>query len=143
MPTRNAEARWEGSLSDGKGTMRSATGAIDGAYSSSSRFEDGSGTNPEELLAAAHAGCYSMALANELGKEGHVPDSVETTAKVHLEKGDDGFSIPKVELVTTATVSGIDDHAFQQIAEATSKACPVSKVLAGAEITLEATLSGG
>ncbi len=142
MPTRNADARWEGSLSDGKGTMRSASGAIDGAYSFSSRFEDGSGTNPEELLAAAHAGCYSMALANELGKEGHVPDSVETTAKVHLEKEGEGFKIPKVELVTNAVVPGIDESAFQEIAKATSEACPVSKVLAGADITLDATLSG-
>lgn len=142
MPTRNADARWEGSLSDGKGTMRSASGAVDGAFSASSRFEDGSGTNPEELLAAAHAGCYSMALANELGKEGHVPDSVETTAKVHLEKGDGGFSIPRIDLVTTAVVADLDDAAFQEIATATSQACPVSKVLAGAEITLDATLSG-
>lgn len=142
MPTRNADARWEGSLSDGKGTMRSASGAVDGAFSASSRFEDGSGTNPEELLAAAHAGCYSMALANELGKEGHVPDSVETTAKVHLEKGDGGFSIPRIDLVTTAVVADLDDAAFQEIAQATSQACPVSKVLAGAEITLDATLSG-
>lgn len=143
MPTRNADARWEGALRDGKGTMRSGSGAIDGAFSFSSRFEDGSGTNPEELLAAAHAGCFSMALANELGQEGHVPDSVETTAKVHLEKGDDGFSIPKIELVTTAVVPGIDEAAFQQIAEATAEACPVSKVLTGAEITLDATLSAG
>lgn len=141
MPTRNADARWEGSLSDGKGTMHSESGAIDGAYSFSSRFEDGSGTNPEELLAAAHAGCYSMALANELGKEGHVPDRVETTAKVHLEKEGDGFKIPKIDLVTKAAVPGIDDASFQEIAKATSQACPVSKVLAGAEISLDATLS--
>ncbi|CAN5669808.1 OsmC family protein [soil metagenome] len=140
MPTRNADARWEGSLSDGKGTMASASGAIDGAYSFSSRFEDGSGTNPEELLAAAHAGCYSMALANELGKEGHVPDRVETTAKVHLEKEGEDFKIPKIELVITAVVPDMDDSAFQEIAKATSEGCPVSKVLAGAEITLDATL---
>ena len=140
MPTRNAEARWEGSLQDGKGSLRTATGSIDMPYSFSSRFEEGAGTNPEELIAAAHAGCFSMALANGLSKAGHVPDSVETTAKVHLEKGDAGFSITRIDLVTTAKVSGLDDGEFQQIAEDTSKACPVSKVLTGAEIVLDATL---
>ena len=141
MPTRNADARWEGSLQDGKGQLRTQTGSVDLPYSFSSRFEEGQGTNPEELIAAAHAGCYSMALANELSKAGHVPDSVETTAKVHLEKGDAGFSIPRIDLQTVATVSGIDDGEFQQIAEQTSKACPVSKVLAAAEITLDAKLA--
>ena len=140
MPTRNAEARWEGSLQDGKGSLRTATGSVDLPYSFQSRFEEGSGTNPEELIAAAHAGCFSMALANGLSKAGHVPESVETTAKVHLEKGDDGFSIPRIDLVTTAKVSGLDDAEFQEIAQATSKACPVSKVLTGAEIVLDATL---
>lgn len=141
MPTRNADATWNGALRDGNGTFSTESGAIEGAYSFSSRFEDGGGTNPEELIAAAHAGCFSMALANELGSAGHVPESVATTAKVHLEKDDDGFVIPKIELVTKATVAGIEDAAFQEIATATSKACPVSKVLAGAEITLDATLA--
>lgn len=141
MPTRNADARWEGSLQDGKGQLRTQTGSVDLPYSFSSRFEEGQGTNPEELIAAAHAGCFSMALANELSKAGHVPDSVETTAQVHLEKGDTGFSIPRIDLRTVATVAGIDDAEFQEIAEATSKACPVSKVLAAAEITLDASLA--
>jgi len=141
MPTRNADATWNGSLKDGKGSFKTGSGAIDGAYSFSSRFEDGSGTNPEELIAAAHAGCYSMALANELGKAGHVPDSVETTAKVHLKQEGDGFVIPKIDLVTKASVEGLDDSEFQKIAEATKAACPVSKVLAGAEISLDATLA--
>lgn len=141
MPTRNADARWEGSLQDGKGQLRTQTGSVDLPYSFSSRFEEGQGTNPEELIAAAHAGCYSMALANELSKAGHVPGSVETTAKVHLEKGDAGFSINRIELQTVATVSGIEDDEFQDIAEKTSKACPVSRALAATEITLQATLA--
>ena len=141
MPTRNADATWNGALRDGNGSFTTASGAVEGAYSFSTRFEDGSGTNPEELIAAAHASCFSMALANELGKAGHVPDSVTTTAKVHLDKGDAGFSIPKIELVTTATVAGIEDAEFQEIATATSKACPVSKALAAVEITLDASLA--
>jgi osmotically inducible protein OsmC len=140
MPTRNAEANWDGSLQDGTGSLRTSTGSVDLPYSFRSRFEQGAGTNPEELLAAAHAACYSMALANELAKAGHVPDSVHTAAKVHLEKGEEGFSIPRIDLITTATVRGIDDPRFQEIAAATSEACPVSKVLAGAEIRLDATL---
>lgn len=140
MPTRDATARWESSLRDGKGSLKTETGTVDLPYSFESRFEDGSGTNPEELIAAAHAACFSMALSNELGKADHVPDSVETTAKVHLEKDGDGFTIPKIDLITTASVPGIDDAKFQEIATATSKACPVSKVLSGAEIILKATL---
>ena len=140
MPTRDAQARWEGPLQDGKGSLRTGGGGVDLPYSFQSRFQDGSGTNPEELLAAAHAGCYSMALANELSKAGHVPESVDTTAKVHLEKGESGFSIPRIDLVTRARVEGIDDAGFQEIAEATKQACIVSRVLAGAEIGLEATL---
>lgn len=141
MPTRNADATGNGAPRDGNGTFTTESGAVEGSYSFSSRFEDGGGINPEELLAAAHAGCYSMALANELGKAGHVPDSVQTTARVHLEKDGAGFSIPDIELVTRAAVSGLDDPDFQEIAIATSKACPLSKVLAGAEITLDATLT--
>jgi osmotically inducible protein OsmC len=141
MPTRNADARWNGSLRDGDGTFETESGVISGSYSFSTRFEDGSGTNPEELLAAAHAACFSMALANELGSAGHVPDSVETTAKVHLEKDGEGFVIPKIDLISKATVSGIENDEFQKVAEATSKACPLSKVLSAAEITLDASLA--
>ena len=141
MPTRNATARWNGSLREGNGTFESATGTISGSYNFSSRFEDGSGTNPEELIASAHAACYSMALASELGKAGHVPETVETTAKVHLEMGEGGPSIAKIQLVTSVTAPGIEDAQFQEIATATKAACPVSKALAAVEITLEASLA--
>lgn len=140
MPTRDAHARWERSLQDGEGSLRTQSGTVELPYSFQSRFEDGSGTNPEELIAAALAACYSMALSNELSKADHVPDSVETTATAHLEKGDDGFSIPRIDLETSAAVLGIDDQRFQEIAHATAEACPVSKVLAGAEIELRAVV---
>ncbi len=140
MPVRSADARWEGSLQAGKGSMRLAGGAYEGPYSFSSRFEDGSGTNPEELIAAAHAGCFSMALSAGLGRAGHEPVSVQTTAKVHLEKGDAGFRIPRIELVTEAEVPGISEDEFQQVATAAKENCPVSQVLAGAEISLDAKL---
>ena len=141
MPVRTADAQWEGSLQDGKGIMRLASGAYEGQYSFSSRFEEGTGTNPEELIAAAHAGCFSMALSAALGRAGHNPNRVATTAKVHLEKGDSGFRIAKIDLTTEADVPGIDDAAFQEIAETAKQTCPVSVALAGPEITLNATLS--
>ncbi len=103
MPKRTANARWEGSLTEGKGTMRMASGAYEGPYSFQSRFEEGDGTNPEELIAAAHAGCFSMALSAELGKAGHEVESVETEAIVHLDKVDEGFAIKRIELRTQAT----------------------------------------
>ena len=140
MPVRSADAQWEGPLQGGKGHMRFGGGAFDGAYSFSSRFEDGQGTNPEELIAAAHSACYSMALSAGLGGAGFKPQRVSTTAKVHLEKGDAGFRIPRIDLVTEAQVPGMDDAQFQEIAEGAKKNCPVSQVLAGAEITLQATL---
>jgi osmotically inducible protein OsmC len=140
MPVRSADARWEGSLQAGKGSMRLAGGAYEGPYSFSSRFEEGSGTNPEELIAAAHAGCFSMALSGGLGRAGHEPVSVQTTAKVHLEKGDAGFGISRIDLVTEAEVPGISEDDFQQAAETAKQNCPVSKLLAAAEITLEAKL---
>src|SRR3954452_24586664 len=126
MPVRSADAQWEGSVQDGKGTMRLGSGPFEGPYSCSSRFEDGSGTNPEELIAAAHAGCFSMALSGALGRAGHNPNRVATTAKVHLEKGDAGFRINRIELVTEADVPGIDDGAFQEIAKTAKETCPVS-----------------
>jgi osmotically inducible protein OsmC len=140
MPTRNAEATWEGNLKDGKGTMKLAGGAYDGAYSFASRFEQGKGTNPEELIAAAHAGCFSMALAHGLSQAGHVPKRVHTTAKVHLEKGAEGFSIPRIDLETEADVPGLSEDAFRQQAEQAKQNCPVSKLLKGAQITLNARL---
>src|SRR5438445_10465514 len=102
MPVRSAEGGWEGTLQDGKGQMRLGGGAYEGAYSFSSRFEDGSGTNPEELIAAAHAGCFSMALAATLGRNGFEPKQVDTTAKVHLGKGEAGCSVTTLKLVTVA-----------------------------------------
>jgi osmotically inducible protein OsmC len=141
MPVRSADAVWEGSLQDGKGAMRLASGAYEGAYSFSSRFEDGSGTNPEELIAAAHAGCFSMALSGALGRAGFPPDKVETKAEVHLEKGEAGFSITRIHLVTNATVPGIDAGQFAEVAEGAKANCPVSKLVTGAEVTLDATLA--
>ena len=140
MPVRTADARWEGSLQDGKGTIRYGNGAFEGQYSFSSRFEEGPGTNPEELLAAAHAGCFSMALSNGLAKAGHPPARVDTTARVHLEKVEGGFGITRIELRTEADVPGIDETAFQEQASTAKLNCPVSKALAAVEITLDASL---
>jgi lipoyl-dependent peroxiredoxin len=142
MPARTANARWEGGLKDGKGNMRLGGGAFEGQYSFSSRFEEGAGTNPEELIAAAHAGCYSMALSAGLEKAGYSPNSVETVATVHLSLADGGFKISRIDLVATADIPGIDKDAFQQAAQAAKEGCPVSKALAAVEITLDAHLAG-
>ena len=142
MPKRNASARWDGSLTEGRGTMRMASGAYEGPYSSQSRFEEGDGTNPEELIAAAHAGCYSMALSGELGNAGHDVESIETEATVHIDKVDDGFAIKRIELRTRVTASGLDDSDFQQAAEAAKVGCPVSQALAAVEtVDLDAQLN--
>jgi lipoyl-dependent peroxiredoxin len=133
MPKRTAEARWDGSLQEGNGTMRMASGAYEGPYSFQSRFEEGEGTNPEELIAAAHAGCFSMALSADLGRAGYAAESVETTATVHLDKLDEGFGITRIVLDTRARVPGVDDEEFQRIAEGTKKNCPVSQALAAVE----------
>lgn len=140
MAMRSAEAEWTGSLKDGSGRMKSGTGAIDGPYSFVSRFEEGEGTNPEELIGAAHAGCFSMALAGALGRAGFEPARIHTVAKVHLEKGDAGFAITRIELLTEAEVPDIDEDAFQEQAEGAKKNCPVSKALAGVDISLSAQL---
>jgi osmotically inducible protein OsmC len=140
MAIRTAKAQWDGSLQEGRGTMSLGSGAFQGAYSFASRFEEGTGTNPEELIAAAHAGCFSMALAAGLGKNGFNPKRVSTTAKVQLLKGEAGFSITQIELDTQAEVPGIDNAKFQEIAEAAKKGCPVSKALAATEIKLSAKL---
>src|SRR5437879_13069754 len=140
MPVREADARWEGSLQDGKGTMRLGSGAFEGPYSFSSRFEDGPGTNPEELIGAAHAGCFSMALSGGLTRAGHPPTRVHTTAKVHIERGDAGFAITRIELQTEAEVPGLDEEPFRREAGAAKAGCPVSKALAGTEILLDAKL---
>ena len=143
MPARTANARWEGGLRDGKGNMRLGGGAFEGQYSFSSRFEEGVGTNPEELIAAAHAGCFSMAFSGGLERAGFTPNSVETEAKVHLSPADGGgFRISRIDLVTNADVPGIEEDAFQQAAQAAKEGCPVSKALAAVEITVNATLAG-
>jgi osmotically inducible protein OsmC len=141
MPRRTANARWDGSLQGGNGTMRMASGAYEGPYSFQSRFEEGEGTNPEELIAAAHAGCFSMALSGELGRAGHEAQSVETTATVQIEKVEEGFGITRIVLDSKASVPGIEDDEFQQIAEGAKKGCPVSRALAAVDsIELNAEL---
>jgi osmotically inducible protein OsmC len=137
---RNSKAEWQGSLKEGKGTVELGSGAFKGSYSFPSRFEDGTGTNPEELIAAAHAGCYSMALSAGLGKAGFTPNSVKTQANVTLEKVGEGFEITTIELVVEADIPNIDEAAFLEQAEAAKKGCPISKVLAGAKISLKAKL---
>jgi lipoyl-dependent peroxiredoxin len=143
MPERSSEAVWSGDLKAGHGTIKLGSGALQADYSFSSRFEEGKGTNPEELIAAAHAGCYSMAFANGLSKAGFKPTQVHTTAKVHLTMKDGGFSIPQIDLVTEAKVPGIDEAKFQEQAEDAKKNCPISKLLAAAKITLDAKLVAG
>ena len=140
MPVRTSEAQWEGPLDKGTGTMRFGGGAYEGRYSFSSRFEEGTGTNPEELIAAAHAGCFSMQLSGVLGKAGHPPVRVHTIADVHLDKGDGGFTITSVDLRTEAEVPDLDDDEFQRLADEAKRICPVSRVLAGATINLDAKL---
>ena len=120
--------------------MALGSGAFEGQFSFKSRFEEGTGTNPEELIAAAHAGCFSMAFSNALSQAGHVPTSVDTKASVHFGKTDDGFGITRIDLVTRGDVPGIDAADFQKIAEQAKATCPISKALAAVEMTLDATL---
>ena len=137
---RTGSAVWQGGIKDGRGTVSTESGVLDGAqYSFSTRFEDGKGTNPEELLAAAHAGCFSMALSKQLNDAGLTADSINTTAAVRLEKTDAGFTITKVHLDVTARVPGADAAAFETAANNAKAGCPVSKVL-NAEITIDASL---
>lgn len=137
MAIRESSAIWKGNLAKGKGTMRLGSGAYEGAYTFASRFEEGPGTNPEELVGAAHAGCFSMFLAALLSKAGHVPTSIATTARVHLG---DGPRITLIELSTVGDVPGIDEKTFIEIAEEAKKGCPVSKALAAVDISLTAQL---
>ncbi len=141
MVERTAEAEWKGSLSDGSGTMKLGSGAFEGRYSFKSRFENEKGTNPEELIAAAHAGCFSMALALGLGKAGFTPRRIHTTAKAHIERAGEGFRITRIELDTEAEVPGIDAVKFDEQTQAAKQGCPVSQALAGTEIRLTARLA--
>ena len=137
---RSASAVWKGGLRDGNGTISTDSGVLsDTQYSFTTRFEQGNGTNPEELIAAAHAGCFSMALSNELGQAGLTPERISTTAAVTLEKTDAGFTITAVHLNVSAKVPGADRQAFEAAANSAKAGCPVSKVL-NAQITMEARL---
>lgn len=141
MPVRIASALWEGTLKEGKGKIKLGSGVFEGTYSFSSRFEEGKGTNPEELIGAAHAGCFSMALAHELAQSGYPPKRIYTTAKVNLVKTEEGFKIIDIELITEVSVAEIKENIFIQHAENAKKNCPVSKALAGTEIKLKAKLA--
>jgi osmotically inducible protein OsmC len=140
MAIRYSQAVWEGTLREGKGSMKIGDGAWEGLYSFSSRFEEGQGTNPEEVLGAAHAGCYSMALSGDLGRAGYKPLRIETRAAVHLEKLEKGFTIVRIDLTTEASVPDIEEAEFQEIAEGAKKNCPISRALAVPEVNLNAKL---
>ena len=141
MPTRKAEAEWRGDLKSGQGQLKLGSGAYEGNYSFRTRMGDGQGgTNPEELIGAAHAACYSMALSAALSGAGYTPTRVHTSANVHFNQVEGGFAINPIELVTEAVIPGIDEATFQQLAEGAKKNCPVSKALAATEIRLNAKL---
>lgn len=140
---RKASAVWNGSLKEGKGTISTESRVLSNAqYSFSTRFENGIGTNPEELVAASHAGCFSMALSAQLGNAGITPESIETTAAVTLEKTDAGFTVTKIHLDVTARIPGVDAAAFQKAANDAKTGCPISRLLKAAEITMSAKLAG-
>jgi len=140
MTTRKAEATWAGSLREGTGEIALESGAFRGPYTFRARFEQGAETNPEELLGAAHAGCFTMAITALLARERLAPERIQTTAAVHLEAVAGGFSIPRIELTTRARIPGITPERFEALAAEAKVNCPVSKALAGVEITLDAAL---
>jgi osmotically inducible protein OsmC len=140
MPVRNAKAIWEGTLREGQGRVSLGSGAFEGSYSFHSRFEEAEGTNPEELLGAAHAGCFSMALSAALERAGFVPEKIQTVADVHFEKLEEGFTIVRIELSTEAAVPDIDESQFLEIAEGAKNNCPISRALAVPEINVNASL---
>ena len=143
MATRNGSAQWNGNLQDGSGTVTVGDGVWSGDYSFASRFEEGDGTNPEELIAAAHAGCFSMALSAQLAEAGHAPNSVKTTARVQIRNVDGLPTIDEIKLETEGDVPGLDEAAFQEQAEAARAGCAVSRALAGVNsIELTAKLAG-
>ena len=140
MAVRTADAQWSGSLKDGNGSMKLGSGAFEGPFSFKSRMEEGTGTNPEELIGAAHAGCFSMQFSAMLEHAGFTPERIHTSSKVYFGPVDGGFAITKIELTTEGAVPGIDAAKFQELAQAAKTSCPVSKALAGTEITLNAAL---
>ena len=131
MASRNGSAEWRGDLKDGSGTLKVGDGVFEGPYSFASRFEDGNGTNPEEMIAAAHAGCFTMALSLILGNDGHTAESLHTTAKVHLRNVDGAPTIARIELDTEGDVPGLDEDGFRKFAEQAKADCPVSRALGG------------
>ena len=142
MITRHSDAQWLGNLTEGSGTVKFGSGSYEGPYSFKSRFQGGTGTNPEELIAAAHAGCFSMALSAALTQAGHPPTAIRTTASVKLEPDGPGFTITEIDLEAEGQVPGIDEATFLATAEDAKKNCPVSKALAGPKITLKAKFLG-
>src|SRR5512135_2307916 len=141
MPIRTSEAMWEGNLIKGKGKMKIGSGVFEGSYSFGSRFENAAGTNPEELIGAAHAGCFSMALSMILDKAGYKVEQIHTIARVHIDKVGEGFKITTIELETEGKVPGIDERTFREKAETAKKGCPVSMALTGVDIRLQARLA--
>lgn len=140
MPTHQAETTWHGGK-DGSGDFETESGTVEGTFTFPTRFEDEQGSNPEELIGAAHSGCFSMQFTAFLEEEGHTADSIHTSADVHLEPADGGgFEISRIDLTTEATVPGVDEETFDELAQRAKENCPVSKALAGPEITLESTL---
>ena len=144
MPKRQADAHWDGPVQDGSGSLKLGSGAFEGPYSFKARFEEGTGTNPEELIAAAHAGCFTMALSAGLTQNGTPPESLDTHAEVEIRMQGSDITIPRIKLVTRGRVPDLDQESFEAAANAAKEDCPVSKALAGVEtIELEATLEGG
>lgn len=141
MPVRNAVAVWEGNLKTGKGTMSFGSGAFKGSYTAASRFEHGPGTNPEELIAAAHAGCFSMALSLLIQEQGQTAEHIHTIARVRIEKVGQGHKITNIELETEGKVPGMEDTLFHDLAEEAKKNCPVSQALSSVPVTLTARLA--
>jgi lipoyl-dependent peroxiredoxin len=143
MPTRNAKADWQGEFKRGGGTVSTETGVLDAQYNFSGRFESGSGTNPEELIAAAHASCFAMALSVGLSQAGNPPERLETSAAVTIDQVEGGFGITKIALTVSGKVPGLDAAGFEQAAQGAKENCPVSKALAAVpEITLETSFDG-
>jgi osmotically inducible protein OsmC len=143
MKVRKAQAAWEGTLREGQGTVSFGEGAFEGPYSWAGRFEEGPGTNPEELLGAAQAACFTMALSSELTRAGHTPERIETTANVHFEKLEGGWTVTRIELETEARVPGVVEQAFQELAEKAKTTCPISRALGPVELVLKASLTVG
>jgi osmotically inducible protein OsmC len=140
MPIRKAQAAWHGTFREGEGKMRLGSGAFEGGYSYRTRMEEGAGTNPEELLGAAHAGCFSMSLARRLSAAGYSPKRIHTEARVRFGRAGEGYAISRIDLRTEAEVPGVDEELFLEKAESAKRDCAVSRALAGVEIVLEAKL---